>query len=672
MDTPKRPLDRSNRYAKYSDETENEVRDLQWWRAETDDDVYRSVHAVADRISENLQSRRYQNYLYALIYNDIDVNLWNGVGDGTPVSKRGNPSVGNLYGSGYSRITSNVTQNCCDMATSMIARNRPKPMFLCDGGDNESQLKSDRMTRYCAGLIDDIKLYKKCELLVRDATVFGTGCLKFYIDKAAKKIRCENVFINELLIDDLEGARERPSQMHQRKFMNRDSVLALYRSIVSDPDPEVEEKIRSAPSGKTSNGRSVADVITVIESWHLPSSKGAGDGKHTVCIESACLLNETYEKDYYPLLFWRWYHQTSGFWGRGIIQSVVKLQRQLDRVMRTIDVSQELTPPTIFIPQMSRVAPDHVLSKDIGRVIEFYGPTPPEYAVPPCVQPELYQWAQTLEQKIYSNSGINQGMAAGTKPAGIDSGEGLREVTDIAAGRFQTIGQRLEDTYTEIAEILIDMSRDMFAPNDPVLVFDGKNQIDRVAWKDIDTDLNYKIQVFQTSGLPLNPSGRMEKIIELGGQGVIPREQMLSLLNIPDVRAFSDRETGTSDLVLATVMRIKETEKYTDEMKPFPQMNNQQAVELIGKEMVLAKKQGCSDTVFELLNQYLNDCQAELAPPPPPPGEAPPQGPGPQGPQGAPPGPPEGPPQGGPPPQGPPAPPPPQGAPPGPQGPPQG
>lgn len=660
-------VDRSNKYAAYG-ETVGENADLRWWIDGLEaENLHQKIIAVADRISENLLPRRYQNYLYALIYNDIDVNISSGIGDGTPDAKRGNPGNGQYYGT-YSRICSNVTQNCCDMATSMIARNRPKPMFLCDGGDYKSELKSDRLTRYCAGLIDQIKLYKKAELMVRDATVFGTGCLKFYIDKTSKQIKCEKVFINELLIDDLEGAREMPNQIHQRKFVNRDAVVALYEGFLNGdkPDKDILAKIAQAPAGKTSNGRSVADVIVVIESWHLPSSKNAEDGLHTVCIENATLLVEEYKKDYYPLVFWRWYHQTSGFWGRGIIQSVAKLQRELDRVYRTINLGQELTPPTIFLPMGSQVPKDHLLSSKMGRVVEFFGSTPPQYATPPAVSPELYQWATNIEQKIYSNSGINQGMAAGTKPAGIDSGEGLREVTDIAAGRFQTIGQRLEDTYTEIAEILIDLSRDLYAPNDSVMVFDGKRQIDRVAWKDIDTDLNYKIQVFQTSGLPLNPSGRMEKIIELSQNGIITKEAMLSELNIPDIRAFSDRETGTMDLVLATVMKIKDTEEYGSDMAPFPQMDNSLAVQLIGKEMVIAKKQGCTDAVFQALNDYLDACQKELEPPPPPPappGAGPPPG-APPGPPGLPPGPPGAPPP-GPPPPGPP------GPPPGPPGPPQ-
>lgn len=622
----------------------SETGDLRWWSAVDEKEKLNKLTSTVDRINENLVMRRLQNFQYSYLYNDLDVNLSSGVGDGTPEHRGvgGSSMPGQLQ---YSRVTNNATQNACDMAVSMMARNRPKPMFIPDGGDYQSQSKSDQLTRYCASLIDDLNLYRLMEEVIRDSTVWGTGILKLWIDWDSKRLRAERVFINELLIDDLEGVRGKPSQVHQRKFMNRDVVQAVYGKQDGDTKQETAERtkaIESAQPGKTTNGRSVADVIIVTESWRLPSCADAGDGRYIVSIENKILIDQPYARSYYPFIFWRWQTQTSGFWGRGIIQSVYKLQRQLDRLHRTIDCAQEwIAVPTIFVPKNASVSDDSLLSKDIGRVVEYWGDTPPAYTAPPAVSSEFYQWASAIEQKIYSNAGINQGMASGTKPAGIDSGEGLREVTDIAAGRFQTIGQRLEDTYTEAAELMIELSRELYGDSKetPVLVFDGKRALNRITWGEIDMDRDrYKIQVFQTSGLPMNPAGRMQKIIELSQNGVISKETMLSELNIPDVRSATDMETGTYNLVLATVDRIKRDRKYTDDLYPIPQMDLGLATHLVSQAMVLARLQGIEEETLDLLRQYLDACEALKMPPAPgvppqpgaPPGAPPQPGPAPQ------------------------------------------
>ncbi len=58
-------------------------------------------------------------------------------------------------------------------------------------------------------------------------------------------------------------------------------------------------------------------MIKVIESWHLKSGPKAKDGKHTICISSATLFEEQYDKDYFPFVFFRWGDRPVGFFGQG-------------------------------------------------------------------------------------------------------------------------------------------------------------------------------------------------------------------------------------------------------------------------------------------------------------------------------------------------------------------
>jgi hypothetical protein len=599
---------------------------FRWWLETDPEKYYQAVWQAAMRIHDNLSARRREHYVYALMYNDIDTNIYNHT-----------QGMGFDRESSFTRITLNVVQNCVDTAASMIARNQPKPLFITDGADYKTYLKADQLTKYTQGIFEDTKIYSIAERVFTDACVYGTGAMKLYADSLSNQIKAEWVFIDEILVDELEGFREQPTQLHQRKYYNRDILVEMF--------PDQEEAIKRAQTGlMTPTGtRSLADIIPVIESWHLKSGPHAEDGKHSIIIETATLMEEEYEKDYYPIIFWRWYHQTCGFWGRGIAQEIGKIQRTLNKVLRTIDQAQDLVGvPLVVSPKTAMIAEDHLMSNKVGRWVEYIGDTPPQFMTPPSVNPELYQWVETLEQKAYNIVGINQNMAQGQKPnlGPNASGSAIRESTDLASSRFQIIGQRWEDYFTDIARVLVDISKDMYADDpDLAITVQDDSQLKTIKWSDVDMEADkFKIDVFEVSALPSTPAGRLQTIVELSAQGIIPKEMMVSLLNIPDLKRFTNLETSTTDLVQGTIAQIKRDSKYPIDLKPIAEMNLQLAIQLATMEVVLAKVQGVPENVLDLVSKYLNDCkdllQMQTNPPPQPGSDQGPsqQQPGPQSP----------------------------------------
>jgi len=587
-----------------------------WWTAEKDK-VHENVWSVAMAIRHNNSSRRRQNYYFATLYNDNGNLINEGMQTTSGISSGGTSSMSYQY----SRITLNVVQNCIDTASAMIAKEKPKPQFLTDGSKDYSIAeKAKKLTKYVSGIFDDAKIYDIAQLVFRDACLYGTGAIKIYGDEN-DKIRAEWCFIEEILVDDIDGRKEQPRQLHQLKFVSRDELTALF--------PDAEEDIASANSslpGLKISG-SASDVIPVLESWHLPSGRKAKDGMHTIVIENKTLLCEPYKKNYYPILFFRWYSQSSGFFGRGIAQEIHKIQSEINKILQTIQQAQELIAvPVWFVENASMIAEDHLLNNEIGRFVEYTG-TPPSLATPAAVQPELYQHIQYLEDRAYKIVGISQPNATGTKPPEVKSGVAIREVQDIASGRFEVVGQRWEQFFMDIARVIVDMSKDL---KQTVKVKD-KSSIMSIDWSEVELDDdNLGIDLFPISALPKTPEGRLETITEYVQNGWISQEQAMELLDFPDLEGYVNLETGTVRLVHKIISDIKEKGE-KGYQPPTPYMNLPLALNIAIREIVSAQLQNVDPAHITVLEQFAMDIKDLIQQSQQPPPQAqPPQEPQPQ------------------------------------------
>ena len=569
-----------------------------WWLDEGED-IYKGVFAVCEDILTNLATRRRMNYFFAALYNDT--------GAAFMASRNANLYYNRTALDGNAMLSSsmslNAMQNCIDTATAMIAKNKPKPQFLTDGStDYDEKVRGQRLTKYVGGVFDEAKIYEKAQTIFTDACIYGTGALKLIPEDGA--ITCENVFIEEILIDDLEGMHEAPLQIHQRKYKQRDEVIASF--------PEFREEIMGAEqiSGGTATF-STSDLIPVIESWHLRSGKKAKDGKHTICINNCTLFAEKYDKDYYPILFFRWARQTLGFWGRGICHEVWKLQRELDITLQTIQRSQRLVSgPIIAVEAGSNVAEDHITSNKLAKVVEYTN-TVPQILTPPCVQPELYQHAQYLEQKIYNIAGVSPDEAQGTKDPTLKSAVSQREAADQRQGRFQLISQRWEEFFLDIARITVDMSADLQAEDAGLAVLAaGRDGAERIEFKLAKIDMDKcRLQLFPVSGLPSTPAGRLDQLMDYAAAGYVSREQVMDIVDWPDLR-------GTTDIALAPYRMIQrvlsDIKEHGRAAKPDAYMNLQLAYQLACQEVGLATLDNVKPDRVQMIRDFADETKAMM------------------------------------------------------------
>ncbi len=569
-----------------------------WWKADNKA-IHESVFPLVSAIQNFQTYRTTQNLKFARLYANMDML---GLTSGTYTK------VGSLTTNFNSnRLTLNVVQSCIDTAAAKIAKNKPRPMFLTKQGDFSLKRKAKKLTQFLDGVFEQCDVYTKGQRVFVDSEVFGTGAMKWFIDPIDKEIKCERVFIEELVVDDVEGMYENPRQLHQKKLYSRDILINMF--------PQHEEAINGCVSSNTSASNSIADQIQVIESWHLPASKGSKDGKHAICCSGATLFEETWTKDYFPFVFFRWIPKLLGFFGQGLAEQLIGIQLEINKVLINIQAAQNLMCiPRIFVEESSKVN-TAMISNEIGNILKYRG-VKPTMEVGQGMPSETYSYLENLVKKAYEITGVSQLSAMQKKPAGLDSGAALREFQDIESERFMLTGMRYEKFYMDSAKIAIDLARDLYLMDNKFSVKSVAHKfMSTIKWKDVNLkDEEFQMQMFPVSLLPTTPAGKLQTVQDLVQAGFMSPDQAVQLLDFPDLDGFLARKTAAQDNIERILEKIIEQGEYT---VPEKIMDLELAGEITKETILMSLNDGLDAHKVDLLRTFLDAVNTlQLANPP--------------------------------------------------------
>lgn len=567
---------------------------VKWWD-DKEENICRHVFGVVKRIVANQNYRQIMNLRHARLYANMEIM-------GLQAGQFARASSADNYMT--NRVTLNVVKSCIDSATSKIAKNRPRPLFLTNDGNATQQFRAKNLTKYLDGWFDEAEVYDKGTQSFRDGCVFGFGALKMFIDYDKKKVALERTLPDEIIVDEAEGRYGAPRQLHQKRDVPREKLLDMF--------PAYEQQIRSAhvDYNQTTYSMSTADVVEVVESWHLPTSSKAKDGLHTICIENCTLFSEPWEKDYFPFIFFRWLPRLVGFYGQGLAEELLGIQIEINKILRTIQLAQHLMAvPRVFVENNSKVVSTH-LNTDVGAIVRFTG-TPPIIATGSAMAPEVYSHLENLYRKAYEITGISLLSATSQKPAGVTAAVAMREMTDIESERFAVIAQSYEKFYMDIAKMCIDFTRELVkeVPDLSVKAKAGKF-ITSIKWKDVDLDEDrYVMRVFPTNMLPTKPEGKLQTVQELIQAGFLSREEGMELLDFPDTERFFSLKNASVENIMLMIERMVEEGIY---VAPEPYMNLKMAKDLAQSAYLKYKNQNAPDDRLELLRRFIDMCQESL------------------------------------------------------------
>jgi hypothetical protein len=566
----------------------------EWWTL-PERDMYTSVQALLKFIDTDQSYRQNENFKYMRLYGNYDLSNLRAY---QYLQAEPSSSIQN-------RVTLNIIQSMCDTVVSKITKNKPKCTFLTDGGDFSQQRKAKKLTQFIEGQFQLTDFYTKAARAFLDATIFGTGALKIY--KNNNQIHVERVFIDEIKIDDNEALYGEPRQMHQKKYIDKRVLATMFpdsKDIILSLGLELTDTYSAAPARDR-------NLVLVTESWHLKSGPDATDGKHCITILNHTLFSEQYDKEYFPFVFFRWGLRPMGFFGQGLAEQLSGLQLEINKILRTIQVSMHLVSiPKIFVEASSKIVDAHLDNK-IGGIIKYAGTLPTEGKLG-SIPEELFAHLDRLYSRAYEIAGISQLSATAQKPAGLNSGKALRVFNDLETERFMSVAMRYEKAFMDAAPIMLDLAKEIDADlkeggQKYSVKVKGRKFLETIKWNEVDMDKDdYVMSIFPTSALSATPAGRLQDIQELIQAGFVNQEDAMKLLDFPDLQSFYNFQTAPGEDIDMLIEKFIDKGEYET---PEPYQDLEYGKQKMQKAYLLFKSQGASDDRLELFRRWIEDAK---------------------------------------------------------------
>ncbi len=521
-----------------------------WWLEDNPDKAASFMLASAAYLKETQGYRYRQAAIYARLYGNQSLYSF----AGSNLNK-----LDNSMGLPAERPTFNLVQSVTDTLVSRIAQSRPQPVFLTDNSDYKQRNMAKKLNNFIQGEFFQTKAYELAAIALRDACVEGTGIIHTY-ETPDHKVGLERVLLTELLIDPNEAMYGHPRQLYRIKLMDRDVLIANFPKFKA----KLELASKATPDNSPDASKTVSDLVMVVEGWHLPSGENTSDGRHTIACSAGSLLDEEYEKDFFPFSFIHYSPRLLGFWAQGVAEQLMGTQMELNSILYTISQAIKLVGvPRVFQEEGSKISSaSH--NNQIGVIVKFRGQKP-TYEVAPCNAPELYAERDKLIAYGYQQSGVSSMQASAQKPQGLDSGEAIRSYDDISTDRFASLSRRYDNLFIDLAYQITDKARDIsIEQGEYTTVYPNKNGTKEIDLPHADMlEDTYVIQCFTQSSLPKDPAGRLQKITEMVQSGMISIQEGRRLLDYPDLEQMEKLANAGEERIFQILDDIIESGKYT-------------------------------------------------------------------------------------------------------------
>lgn len=578
-----------------------------WWRAKSKEQLANQVIDTAAFLKEQQQYRFRQASIFARMYGNI------------PLSSIAGSSLNKLNTNNQlpiDRPTMNVVQSCADTLTSRISQARPRPLFLTDNGDYKQRELAKKLNNFIAGELYQTKAYDLAQTLLRDAAILGDGVVK--ILERDDKVVLERVLPTEIYVDNNDAFYGKPRSMYQLKLIDR--------SVLKDIHPEERSRIEQAeqayPDASGDSQKTASDQVMLVEAWHLPSGKDADDGRHVIACTSGTILDEPFDADDYPFVILPYSPRLVGMWAQGLAEQLMGTQVEINKLLMTISKSISIVGvPRVFVEDGSKVVKSH-LNNEIGAIVTYRG-TKPDYEVAPCVPQEMYAQLQRLVEYAYQQSGISALAATSQKPAGLNSGEAIRNYDDLQSDRFAVLNKRYNNFFIELSYKIFDKACEIAEREGKYQTIypnkDGSKEID-LPKEAMNAKNPFIIQCFDSSSLPKDPAGRVQKVTELMQAGIIDPEEGRRLLDFPDLQQDEKLKFAAKERIFKQLDEIVEHGTYEG---PDPYTDIAQGKIIVVQYYNLYAASGLPEKKLQQLrdwqSQLLNLEQAAMASMAPPP-----------------------------------------------------
>ena len=448
-------------------------------------------------------------------------------------------------------LTFNVIASAHDTLTSKIGKNKILPRIITSNAKWAKREQSARLEKYVRGLFKQLRVEEVMERALVNCILTGDGFVHVHND--GENISLERILPDELFVDFLDAyyddATNQPCIMYRTKIRNIREVMSQFPEAAPELDSLYGTRLEALQvSGLIAQNTSLRNSVVLIEAWARPlgdpKSEWFKPGRHVITCGSLVLLDEEWDKTYFPFVRLQYRKPERGFYTRGLYQDIAPMQRELDFTFRRISDAQRLcSAPKILVKvgKAEKIINSSRITNQIGEILEVDEMDDIRVIAPPPLSGEQMSYLTQLKALGYEQSGISQLSATSKVPSGIDgaSARALREYNDIETERYALLAQEWERAHGFLAELLI---KEIASNGDfTVRSFDRNNPLEVISFKDLEIDIDdISVAVFPASALPSRPEARFQAVQEYIQAGFIDQKSAMELMNSPDLDSYSE------------------------------------------------------------------------------------------------------------------------------------
>ena len=360
-----------------------------------------------------------------------------------------------------------------------------------------------------------------------------------------------------------------------------------------------------------SSTHSTNNLIPFIESWHLPRSREAKDGRHALVIGfTEPILDEQYDESDFPFSVLRYELLPTGFHGMGIAELIAGHQLSINNCDTAAYWAwSQVAAPRIFA-RAGTLNLDHLNSSLSGIILE--GKEPPQILNWSGTHPEFMPYRNGIKLGAFAMVGADAKAAAGIDTLGPDaSGEARREHKATLRSRFAVPMSWWQQNRVDCARKQIALARRAYG-NDKAFSVKviGEGFIKTVKFKDAKLeDDEYVMQPRAISQEPKDPSGQIQLATEMLQSSLFTPDAARSVITaVADAGAEADLANAAYDNAKRTAFLM--LEKLIPQ-RPFAGQNVQLTSQVVNAEMLKAINQLPDDQTMsdgtQLCQNYLNE-----------------------------------------------------------------
>ena len=499
------------------------------------------------------------------------------------------------------RVSLNLTAAMIDTLVAKLAGMSITPKAITNKGNASGRKLANDLNDIIQGINNKYKIKHLVNLAKRDAMINKVGYIKVVPEnkKAGVDLKVERVYSNEVIIDPSDGYYNDPYKMIHRKVIPKSVAIKLFPKFKQQIEDCQVIEVRQAQNTMT-----YTPSIMIAEAWCKNSY--LKNGRHVIAIENHTLVDEDYDKDYFPIVKLDYNEPVIGWLGQSVVEELSPLQKEVDRILATMQAIMKLVSiPRIFYDVNSMMNPDHFTNK-VGLMIgmDLKNGVAPIIHNGSGMPPELMTQLEFVVSQMYSRCGLTQTDTQGQQPQGIESGEALKTLGNVAAERWQLLKKNYEQDHINVIEVIL---KEMSDQSITINTLDKKIGLKQISSKVIPKDFDsFVLQVLPVSSLPSDPVGKIDTVERWVKNGWVDKESAAELLQMPDLEAYTALKLAPRDFIDLSIEEMIDSGEY---IAPEPYDNLDYALTTALQNYSWEKMNGKDETKLKLLRRYMNDCQ---------------------------------------------------------------